>query len=163
MYCELFDPQVKNTKIQDIYSRFFYLISAAQRLVDNVINAHLVAACILLKRRMMRWLMWRMLPSRLRCFWSSLLWWLLYECDAFNQESYWMSLYYWFVWSSCENQEFYYILEIILNQNNMNQPRVWRSEIRKICKIEFLFAFCNQKRYFTFFSFWLDKMIMSRK
>ena len=37
------------------------------------------------------------------------------------------------------------------------------SRLRKSCWIEFLTSFCNQKPYFAFFSFWLDKMVMSQK
>ena len=32
-----------------------------------------------------------------------------------------------------------------------------------MCEIGFFIPFCNQKRYFTFFSFWLDEMVMSQK
>ena len=37
-----------------------------------------------------------------------------------------------------------------------------RPRIRKSCRIQFLTPFCNQKRYFAFFSFWLDKMAMTK-
>ena len=71
----------------EIYTAVFPLtLPTAQRLVDNVISAHLVAAGILLTRRMMRWMIWWMLPSRR--------WWLqsstqvlcdaFYACYAFN-------------------------------------------------------------------------------
>ena len=72
----------------EIYTAvFLHSASVAQRLVDNVISAHLVAAGILLMRRMVRWMKWSMLLSRHRWSWSSLLWYLFYECYAFVRES----------------------------------------------------------------------------
>ena len=38
-----------------------------------------------------------------------------------------------------------------------------RWQVRKLCRIQFLTSFCNQKRYFAFFSFWLDKMVMNQQ
>ena len=48
------------------------------------------------------------------------------------------------------NQSSSFGLKIILNQKwRMNLPIIWRSQIQKNCRIEFLIPFCNQKRYFT--------------
>ena len=44
----------------------------------------------------------------------------------------------------------------------MKVPTIWGLQIRKFYRIEFLTPLCNQKRYFAFFSFWLDKMVMNQ-
>ena len=55
------------------------------------------------------------------------------------------------------------VLVILRQKQQMKLPTSWGSRIRKSCRIEFLTPFCNQKRYFAFFSFWLDKMVMNQK
>ena len=39
----------------------------------------------------------------------------------------------------------------------------WKLLIRKIYHFQLLIPFCNQKRYFTFFKFWRNKMAMNQK
>ena len=88
IYSELLNPQVKMQKY-DIYTAVFSSQNLkAQRLVDNVTNAHLVAASILFMSRMMRCMMWSMLPSWYWWLPSSMLWWFCNECNAFDQVSY---------------------------------------------------------------------------
>ena len=52
---------------------------------------------------------------------------------------------------------------ILRQKQQMKLPTIWGSRIRKSCRIEFLTPFCNPKRYFAFFSFWLDKMVINQK
>ena len=80
-----FLPHKWKMQKSEIYTAVFPItLLTAQRLVDNVISAHLVAAGILLTRRVMRWMIWWMLPSQR--------WWLqscvfcdaCYVCHVFN-------------------------------------------------------------------------------
>ena len=45
----------------------------------------------------------------------------------------------------------------------MKLPTISGLRIKSFYQIEFFTPFCNQKRYFAFFSFWLDKMVMTKK
>ena len=42
-------------------------------------------------------------------------------------------------------------------------PTIWGRWSENVFGLNFWPAFCNQKRYFSFFSFWLDKMVLSQK
>ena len=45
----------------------------------------------------------------------------------------------------------------------MKVPTMLGSRIRKFYQIRILTSFCNQKRYFAFLSFYVDKMVMKQK